>query len=222
MSPSGVEMTWRFMPWRPDLGHPAGTGRSRADRAGGQGPARPKDEKAPWTLGSLAASALRMRRREMLGERQVAAPLMAQRAAHRARRPAHRRFQPGEGIGVQLAGLRPSGKPHRPPPRQFGHQTLVLALALIAPAASRPGQHCAVRRQRGRQVAPCGHSSTVGQRFPHLVLRDDHQERRRPGWRRARGSHRACQVPAARRRLFGTHGLDLAGHPVMKAGGPEP
>ncbi len=47
----------------------------------------------------------------MLGERQVAAPLMAQRAAHRALRLAHRRFQPGEGVGIQLAGLRLSGKP---------------------------------------------------------------------------------------------------------------
>jgi hypothetical protein len=26
-----------------------------------------------------------------------------------------------------------------------------------------------VRRQRGRQVAPCGHTSTVGQRFLRLV-----------------------------------------------------
>ena len=33
---------------------------------------------------SQPAAALRMSRREMLGERQVAAPLMAQRAAHRA------------------------------------------------------------------------------------------------------------------------------------------
>jgi len=115
----------------------------------------------------------------MLGERQVAAPLMAQRAAHGARGPAHRRFQPGEGVGVQLAGLRLSGKPQRPSPCQFGHETLVLAFALIAPAASRPGQQCAVRRQRGRQVAPCGHASTVGQRFLRLVPRDDQEERRR-------------------------------------------
>jgi hypothetical protein len=111
----------------------------------------------------------------MLGERQVAAPLMAQRAAHGARRPAHRRFQPGEGVGVQFAGLWLSGKPQRPSPCQFGHKTLVLAFALIAPAASRPGQHCAVRRQRGRQVAPCGHTSTVGQRFLRLVPRDDQE-----------------------------------------------
>jgi hypothetical protein len=105
----------------------------------------------------------------MLGECQVAAPLMAQRAAHGAFRLAHRRFQPGEGVGIQLAGLRLSGKPQRPSQCQFGHETLVLALALLAPAASRPGQHCAVRRQRGRQVAPCGHASTVGQRFLRLV-----------------------------------------------------
>jgi hypothetical protein len=36
-----------------------------------------------------------------------------------------------------------------------------------------------VRRQRGRQVAPSGHTSTVGQRFPRLVRRDDQEERRR-------------------------------------------
>jgi hypothetical protein len=112
----------------------------------------------------------------MLGERQVAAPLMAQRAAHGALRPAHRRFQPGEGVGVQLAGIRLSGKPQRPSQCQFGHKTLVLGFALITPAASRPGQHCAVRRQRGRQVAPCGHASTVGQRFLRLVLRDDQEQ----------------------------------------------
>ena len=76
----------------------------------------------------------------MLGERQVAAPLMAPRAAHGARRPAHRRFQPGQGVGVQLARLRLRGKPHRPPQGQFGHKTPVLGFALIAPAASRPGQ----------------------------------------------------------------------------------
>ena len=91
------------------------------------------------------------------GERQVAAPLMARRAAHGALRPAHRRFQPGDGVGVQVAGLRLSGKPQRPSQCQFGHETLVLGFVLIAPAAVCPGQHCAVRRQRGRQVAPCGH-----------------------------------------------------------------
>jgi hypothetical protein len=115
----------------------------------------------------------------MLGERQVAAPLMAQRAAHGALRLAHRRFQPGEGVGIQLARLRLSGKPQRPSQGQFGHETLVLAFALFAPAASRPGQYCAVLRQRGRQVAPCGHASTVGQLFLRLVLRDDQEERRR-------------------------------------------
>jgi hypothetical protein len=136
---------------------------------------------------SRAACALRVSRREMLGERQVAAPLMAQRAAHGAVRPAHRRFQPGQGVGVQLAGLRLSGQPQRPSQRQFGHETLVLGFALIAPAASRPGQHCAVRWQCGRQVAPCGHSSTVGQRFVRLVLRDEQQERRpEPCWKTVR------------------------------------
>ena len=117
----------------------------------------------------------------MLGERQVAAPLMAQRAAQGALRLAHRRFQPGAGVGIQLAGLRLSGKPQRPSQFQFRQETLVLAFTLVAPAASRPGQHCAVRRQRGRQVAPCGHASTVGQRFLWLVLRDDPEERRRQG-----------------------------------------
>ncbi len=124
---------------------------------------------------SRTASALRMSRREMLGERQVAAPLMAQRAAHGALRLAHRRFQPRQGVGIQPAGLRLSGKPQRPSQCQFGHETLVLAFALFAPAASLPGQHCAVRRQRGRQVAPRGHASTVGQRFLRLVPRDDQQ-----------------------------------------------
>ena len=102
----------------------------------------------------------------MLGKRQVAAPLMARRAAHGALSLAHRRFQPGEGVGIQLAGLRLSGKPQRPSQCQFGHEKLVLAFALFAAAASRPGQHGAVLRQRGRQVAPCGHTSTVGQHGP--------------------------------------------------------
>ena len=121
----------------------------------------------------------------MLGERQVAAPLMAPCAAHGALRPADRRFQPGEGVGVQLAGLRTRGKPDRTSQCQFEHKTLVLGFALITPAASRPGQHCAVRRQRGRQVAPSGHTSTVGQRFLRLVRRDDQErpaaEATRPG-----------------------------------------
>ena len=139
---------------------------------------------------SRAASALRMSRREMPGERQVAAPLMARRAAHGALRQAHRRFQPGEGVGVHLAGLRLSGKPQRPSQRQFGDQTPVLVFALIAPAASRPGQHRAVRRQRGRQVAPCGHASTVGQRFLRLVPRDDQEER-------SVGGHRGGAIAAS-------------------------
>ena len=145
----------------------------------GQGPAvsresRPSGGRQPpvsWTR-SGAACALRMSRREMLGERQVAAPLMAQRAAHGALSLAHRRFQPGQGAGIQLAGLRLSGKSRRPSPCQFGHQKLVLAFALFAPAAARPGQHGAVRWQRGRQVGPSGHASTVGQRFVRLVLDD--------------------------------------------------
>jgi hypothetical protein len=37
-----------------------------------------------------------------------------------------------------------------------------------------------VRRQRGRQVAPCGHNSTVGQRFLRPVLRDGQQRRSTP------------------------------------------
>jgi hypothetical protein len=122
---------------------------------------------------SRTASPLRMSWREMLRERQVAAPLMAQRAANGALRLAHRRFEPGEGVGVHLAGLRLSGKAQGPAHRQFRHETPVLGFALIAPAASRPGQHCAVWRQRGRQVAPCVHVSTVRQRFDRPVLRDD-------------------------------------------------
>jgi len=143
---------------------------------GPSGGPRPADR---WGPRSRAACALGMSRREMLGKREVAAPLMAQRATHGARRPAHRRFQPGAGVGVQLAGLRLSGKPHRPSQRHLGHQTPVLRYALTAPAAPHPRQHCAVRRQRGRQVAPCGHTSTIGQRLLRLVLPDDQQERRR-------------------------------------------
>jgi hypothetical protein len=37
-----------------------------------------------------------------------------------------------------------------------------------------------MRRQRGRQAAPCGHKSTVGQRFLRLVPGDDLEERRSP------------------------------------------
>jgi hypothetical protein len=191
--------------WAVNPGHPAARGR-----------------RILGTPGSGAASALSMSRREMLGERQVAAPLMGQRAAHGAFRPAHRRFQPGAGVGVQLAGLRLSGKPQRPSQRQFGHETLVLGFALIAPAASRPGQHCAVRRQRGRQVAPCGHASTVGQRFPRLVLGDDQQE-----WRRTSSPALAGRTPVrtvaahvtAARRAFSptipvTHGDTV--HPTWR------
>jgi hypothetical protein len=113
---------------------------------------------------SRGAAAFGMSRREMLREGQVAASLMAQRTAYGALGLAHRRFQPGPGVGIQLARLRRSGQPRPPSHRQFGHEKLVLAFALFAPAASRPGQHGAVWRQRGRQVAPCGHTSTVGQR----------------------------------------------------------
>ena len=166
----------------------------------------------PW---SPATSALRMSRREMLGERQVAAPLMAQRAAHGALRLAHRRFQPGEGVGIQLAGLRLSGKPQRPSQCQFGHETLVLALALFAPAASRPGQHCAVRRQRGRQVAPCGHTSTVGQRFLRLVLPDGQEERRRTSMSGTAGRPLACS-----RRPEGPRSACPGTHPPGGGRGP--
>src|SRR5690348_7801431 len=72
-----------------------------------------QDANTPVTW-STAVSALRMSRREMLRERQVAAPLMARRAAHGALGLAHRRFQPGQGVGIQLAGLRLGGKPQRP------------------------------------------------------------------------------------------------------------
>ena len=113
----------------------------------------------------------------MLGESQVAAPLMARRAAHGALRLAHRRFQPGEGVGVHLGWLRISGQPHRPAQRQLRHQTPVLGLALVAPAAPRPGQHGAMWRQRARQMAPSGHPSTVRQQFARPVLQDDQEVR---------------------------------------------
>jgi hypothetical protein len=156
------------------------------------------DGRPEWR--SRTAAALRMSRREMLRERQVTAPLMARRAARGALGLAHRRFQPGEGVGVHLAGLRLGGKPQRASQRQLGHETLVRGFALIAPAASRPGQHCAVRRQRGRQVAPCGHASTVGQRFLRLVLRDglaghDHLGVARPVPEDARGGTAREQRP---------------------------
>jgi hypothetical protein len=148
----------------PPLGRSLGTRTS-------QGPA----SRGRRILGPLVtgASPFGMSRREMLGERQVAAPLMARCAAHGALGPAHRRFQPGEGVGVHLGGLRRGGEPQRPAQGQFGQETPVLLFAFIAPAASRPGQHRAMRRQRGGQVAPCGHVSTVRQRFLRLVLRDD-------------------------------------------------
>jgi len=115
---------------------------------------------------SSPASALRVGRAEVLGKRQVAAPLMARRAADGALRGAHRRLQPGAGIGVQLAGLRLSREPQSAAPGQPGHETLVLGFALTTPAAPRPGHHRAMRRQRGRKVAPCSHTSTVEQHFP--------------------------------------------------------
>ena len=119
---------------------------------------RPLSHSRPPGPRSRAACALGMSRHEMLGKRQVAAPLVAQRAAHGALRPADRRLQPGAGVGVQLGGLRPGGKPQRPSQCQFGHETPGLGFTLVTPAASRPSQHRAVRRRRGRQVAPCGHA----------------------------------------------------------------
>jgi hypothetical protein len=122
----------------------------------------------------------------MLGESQVAAPLMARRAAHRALRLAHRWFQPGPGVGVQLARLWLSRKPQRPARGQFGHETLILAFALLAPAAVHPRQHGAVWRQCGRQVAPRGHISTVRQRGNFMA----------PGWSADCGQdrHQICQT----------------------------
>ena len=107
----------------------------------------------------------------MLGERQVATPLMTQRAAHGTLSLAYRRLQPGQGVGIHLAGLRLGGQPHRSPQRQLEHETLVFAFAIVAPAAPYPGQHGAVRRQRRWQAAPSGHLSTVRQRFPPPVPR---------------------------------------------------
>ena len=136
---------------------------------------------------SRAACALRMSRREMLGERQVAAPLMAQRAAHRALRPAHRRVQPGKGVGVQLAGLRQGGKPQRPPQASSDTKRLYSRLHSAhrqpAPRPARaagcpmrscapgrasvsPGWHCQMTRRSGAEHPvrhwlgePCPHGS---------------------------------------------------------------
>jgi len=90
---------------------------------------------------------------------------MAQRAADGALRPAHRRLQPGAGVGVQLARLRLSREPQLLSPCQLGHEALVLGFALFTPAASRPGSNRAMAWQRGREVAPCSHTSTVEQHF---------------------------------------------------------
>ena len=151
--------------------HRGGSGIPRPFSSRPNGPGRRVSRHCRRSLDARSrdASALGMSRREMLGERQVAAPLMTQRAAHGALRLAHRRFQPGHCVSIKLAGLRRSGKPQRPSQCQFGHEPLVLAFALFAPAASRPGQHRAMRRRCGRQVAPCGHASTVRQRFVRLV-----------------------------------------------------
>jgi hypothetical protein len=66
------------------------------------------------------ANAFGMSRREMLGKRQVAAPLMAQRTADGALRPDHRRFQPREGVGVHPGRVRLGGESQWPAPGQFG------------------------------------------------------------------------------------------------------
>jgi hypothetical protein len=97
---------------------------------------------------SRAAGALRMNRREMPGERQVAAPLMAQRAAHRAPRPAHRRRQPGHGAGVQLAG--PGRAASRGGP----------AAPVRTPNAGTRGSHSSHRQPRApASTVPCAASA---------------------------------------------------------------
>ena len=87
----------------------------------------------------MGTSALPVSGREMLRKRQVATPLVAERAAHGALGLAYRWFQPGGGVSIQLAGLRLSGKPRPPSHCQLGHELLVFALALLAPAAFHPG-----------------------------------------------------------------------------------
>jgi hypothetical protein len=86
---------------------------------------------------------------------------MARRAADGALGLPHGRLQPGAGVGIELPGLWLGGQSHWSSLGQFGDETLVLALALVAPAAACPGQHRAMRRQRRRKVTPCGHLSTV-------------------------------------------------------------
>ena len=139
--------------------------RQAAPAAGqGSGTGSAPDASGSFVIGQ-AASALRVRRAEMLGKGQVTAPLMAQRAAHGALRPAHRRLQPGAGVSVQLARLRLSREPQLLSPCQLGREALVLGFALFTPAASRPGSNRAMAWQRGREVAPCSHTSTVEQHF---------------------------------------------------------
>jgi hypothetical protein len=69
-----------------------------------------------------------------------------------------------------------------------------------------------VRRQRWRQVAPCGHESTVGQRILQLVLRDDWRSGAEHPVRHWRGE----PYPYG----SGAIGLDCA--PVRAAGDPQP
>jgi hypothetical protein len=71
-----------------------------------------------------------------------------------------------------------------------------------------------VRWQRGRQVAPCGHSSTVGQRFVRLVLRDDQQDRRRSLAGRRCGWQRRTPMPASARSVMPR--LNAAGRTVCR------
>jgi len=178
---------------------------------------------------SRTASALRMSRREMLGERQVAAPLMAQRAAPGALRLAHRRFQPGEGVGTQLAGLRLSGKPQRPSQCQFGHETLVLAFALFAPAGSlppRPALCRAAAAQAAQNIhvrhwldGPCpygsgarngGYSRGTHRGLRHVGYPVTEQLRSIGGLLRATHTIGVAQV-ALRRSLRSSHPAELAG-----------
>ena len=160
----------------------------------------------------------------MLGEREVAAPLVAQRAAHGALGLAHRRFQPGEGVGIQLAGAPARREASAAFARPVRTRNAGIAFALFAPAASRPGQHRAVRRRRGRQVCPGGHPSTVRQRFLRLVLRGAAQTiqlRHRFTSGRPYPSQAGVGVGAAG--LFSAHGdRGAAGHrPGRTAGGLE-
>jgi hypothetical protein len=94
--------------------------------------------------------------------------------------------------------------------RQASRKVLAKEIRRVAAArvASGPGQTAGSGGRTGSLSSPAWRLAEPGE-----VVGET-----RPGPGAATGR---SQVPAARRRLFGTRGLDLAGHPVMKAGGPS-